>query len=262
MVFRASDKVRKWGLDKEGTIGIRVPGHKLMLEILKILDVPLATTSANRSGNRESLSVRQVVDSFDSPVDLILDGGQLTACQPSTVLDLTSPVPAVLRKGGISTEELSLVIGGAVKLDRVEVLFVCTGNTCRTPMAEGYLRHILPKEWKDRVTVRSCGTRALPGMPATDKGQEVCKKAGFDTGGHQSRALTDSLLKQADLVIAMEEGHRQDILKLYPRAPVSLLAVDGVADPIGGTIDDYQKTLDLIKGEMADVLDKIRELLA
>jgi tRNA threonylcarbamoyl adenosine modification protein (Sua5/YciO/YrdC/YwlC family) len=262
MVFKASPRTLKWGLDREGTIGFRIPAAPVVLEIVKRLDVPLATTSANRSSGRESYNVRQVVESFNSPVDLVLDGGQLPPCKPSTVLDLSRPVPAVLRKGGILRDELSEVLGRPVKLDRAEVLFVCTGNTCRTPMAEGYLRHMLPKEWKDRVIVRSCGTKALPGMPATDKGQEVCKKAGFDTSEHQSRALTDHLLKQADLVIAMEESHRGDILKLFPQAKVSLLAVDGVPDPIGGTTADYQRTLDLIKKEMPDVLEKIKELLA
>lgn len=262
MVFPASDQVRRWGLDKNGTIGIRIPNHQALLSILDKLDFPLATTSANASGSQESCNVQQVMESFKDPVDLILDGGMLPRCRPSTVLDLSRELPVILRRGDIGREELSDLLQLPVKQDKVEVLFVCTGNTCRSPMAEGYLKHILPKNWKDRVNVRSCGTRALPGMPATDKGQETARKCGFELSGHHSRTLTDSLIKQSDIIIALEEGHRQDVLKLHPRAQVALLAVDGVADPIGGTLDDYGRTLELIKREMPDVLEKIKEILA
>jgi len=262
MVFSASDRVKKWGLDKNGTIGIRIPKHPALQIILGQLDCPLATTSANVSGIQESCNVGQVMESFKDPVDLILDGGELPRCRPSTVLDLSREHPVILRRGDIGRRELSELLQLPVKQDKVEVLFVCTGNTCRSPMAEGYLKHILPKQWRDRVTVRSCGTRALPGMPATDKGQETAKKCGFDLSGHQSRTLTDSLMKQSDIIIALEEGHRQDARKLFPKAQVDLLSVDGVPDPIGGTLDDYAKTLELIKREMPDVLEKIKEILA
>ncbi|MDO9067068.1 MAG: L-threonylcarbamoyladenylate synthase [Deltaproteobacteria bacterium] len=262
MVFPASDRVKKWGLDKNGTIGIRLPKHKALQAILEQLNCPLATTSANVSGAAESCNAGQVMESFKDPVELILDGGELPRCRPSTVLDLSREHPVILRRGDIGRRELSDLLQLPVKQDKVEVLFICTGNTCRSPMAEGYLKHILPKQWKDRVTVRSCGTRALPGMPATDKGQETAKKCGFDLSGHHSRTLTDSLMKQSDIIIALEEGHRQDAGKLFPKAQVDLLSVDGVADPIGGTLDDYARTLELIKREMPDVLEKIKEILA
>ncbi|MBI5804515.1 threonylcarbamoyl-AMP synthase [candidate division TA06 bacterium] len=262
MVFPASDQVKKWGLDKNGTIGIRIPRHKALQAILDQINGPLATTSANVSGAQESCNVEQVMESFKDPVDLILDGGELPRCRPSTVLDLSREHPVILRRGDIGRRELSELLQQPIKQDKVEVLFVCTGNTCRSPMAEGYLKNILPKNWKDKVVVRSCGTRALPGMPATDKGQETARKFGFDLSSHHSRTLTDSLAKQADIIIALEDGHRQDIIKLYPKAQVSLLAVDGVADPIGGTLEDYAKTLELIKREMPDVLEKIKEMLA
>jgi L-threonylcarbamoyladenylate synthase len=261
LVVRASDLVVGWKLDKKGTIGLRVPDNALLLEIIQAAGMPLATTSANRSGAGESFSAQEVMASLPGPVDLMLDGGQVARSCPSTVLDITGDHPVILRKGAISPSQIQQRIGVPVKLRKIQVLFVCTGNTCRSPMAEGYLRHILPGKWEERVTVRSCGTGALPGMPAMGNSQQAAAQNGFDIRGHRSSACTKDLINQADLIIALEEKHRQDVKKLAPENEVRLLSPDGVPDPIGGTLEDYLRTLDLIKAEMPDVLELIKEKL-
>jgi protein-tyrosine-phosphatase len=177
------------------------------------------------------------------------------------VVDLSGPAPVILRKGALPRAQLERALGVPVKLSAVDVMFVCTGNTCRSPMAEGYLRHLLPKQWLNRVSVHSSGTGALPGMPATGTAVLAVKKDGFTIGGHRSTLLTDRLIQQADLVVVMEEQHRQAIRVLVPEAAPVLLAPDGVPDPIGGELAEYGATMDLIKREMPDVLALIRELL-
>ncbi|MBU1356337.1 MAG: threonylcarbamoyl-AMP synthase [Candidatus Edwardsbacteria bacterium] len=261
LVVKASPTVKQWGLDKDGTIGLRIPDSSLLQDIINRAGLPLATTSANRSGFGESFSAQEVMASLPGPVDLMLDGGEIARNNPSTVLDISADHPVILRKGAITLNRIRQEIGIPVKLKKIQVLFVCTGNTCRSPMAEGYLRHILPKIWKDRVVVRSCGTGAMPGMPAMGNSQQAAAQNGFDISQHQSSACTKDRVRQSDLIIALEEKHRQDVKKLAPENEVNLLSPDGVPDPIGGTLGDYLKTLDLIKAEMPDVLELIKEKL-
>jgi tRNA threonylcarbamoyl adenosine modification protein (Sua5/YciO/YrdC/YwlC family) len=262
LVLKASPQVLRWKLDRDGTVGIRAAPSPLVARVVAATGVPLASTSANRSGERESLSALAVARGLARPVDLILDGGPLAPSLPSTVVDATGPVPVILRKGALSRDALQQTAGVPVKLAALEVMVVCTGNTCRSPMAEGYLRQILPKEWRNKVAVRSSGTGALPGMPATRTAQEAARRAGFNIGRHAATLLTDSLIRQADLIVAMEERHRQAIRDLVPDARPVLLSPDGVPDPIGGELPDYQRTLEIIKAEMPDVVTLIRELLA
>ncbi|HAD80981.1 MAG: threonylcarbamoyl-AMP synthase [Candidatus Edwardsbacteria bacterium RIFOXYD12_FULL_50_11] len=261
LVVRASDRVVNWKLDKGGTIGLRVPDNALLQEIINSAGLPLATTSANRSGAEESFSAQEVMGSLPGPADLMLDGGQITRSCPSTVLDITGDHPVILRKGAVPSERIQRELGLPVKLSRMQVLFVCTGNTCRSPMAEGYLRHILPGKWRERVAVSSCGTGAMPGMPAMGNSQQASSRNGFDISRHRSSSCTQGLVRQADLIIAMEEKHRRDVKKLVPENEVKLLSPDGVPDPIGGTPEDYLRTMDLIKAEMPDVLELIKEKL-
>ena len=261
LVVKASEQVKDWKLDKNGTIGLRNPAGPLLSSLVKSLEAPLATTSANRSGEPECYSAKQVMESLPGPVDLMLDGGEIPRSSPSTVLDISSGEPVVLRKGAVSVKALSKILDRPVKLRKLTVTFVCTGNTCRSPMAEGYLRYILPAEWREKVRVNSCGTAAMPGMPAMANSQQAAMQNGFDISLHRASSCTRDGIVQADLIVAMEEKHRQEIKKLVPDCEAVLLAPDGVPDPIGGTLDDYLRTLDLIKNEMPDVLQAIKEKL-
>ncbi|HTY08947.1 MAG TPA: L-threonylcarbamoyladenylate synthase [Candidatus Edwardsbacteria bacterium] len=262
LVLPASPQVARWKLDSRGTVGVRVVPSPLVAAIVAAAGVPLATTSANPSGRRDSLSALDVARTLAKPVDLILDGGPLPPAPPSAVVDCTGGAPVILRKGVLTRSVLQQAAGAPVKLASVDVLFVCTGNTCRSPMAEGWLRQSLPREWRDKVRVHSCGTGALPGMPATDSAVAAARRNGFRIDGHRATLLTDSLLRQADLVVAMEERHRQAIRGLAPAAAPVLLCPDGVPDPIGQGDGEYQRTLELIKREMPDIVTLIREMIA
>ena len=128
----------------------------------------------------------------------------------------------------------------------MHVLFVCSGNTCRSPMAEGYLRHLLASAKAGDVTVSSAGTHAADGFPASDNSVEVMDSIGIDISMHRSRRLTVELLKEADLVVVMTSSHRRHVGSMLPEAlhKTRLLSEyaredDEIHDPFGGTVEDY-----------------------
>ena len=90
---------------------------------------------------------------------------------------------------------------------KVQILFVCTGNICRSPMAEGLLRHRLPPDLKTAVSVRPAGTHGLHGDRAEPFAIKAAADYGADIGGHRARILDATMIKSADLVLAMEQSH-------------------------------------------------------
>jgi len=89
-----------------------------------------------------------------------------------------------------------------------EILFVCTGNLCRSPMAAGYFQHLCQRAELKKVSIISAGTHATPGTRAPAEACLVCKEVGFDISDHQSSLLTLEAMERADWVIVMERNHR------------------------------------------------------
>lgn len=95
------------------------------------------------------------------------------------------------------------------------ILVVCTGNICRSPVAEQLLRDRLPAE---NVVVHSAGTAARPGMVMTDEAVALSRRYGGEPDGHEATRLTRALVEEADLVLTAERSHRADVVRLHPRA--------------------------------------------
>ena len=142
-----------------------------------------------------------------------------------------------------------------------KLIFVCTGNTCRSPMAEGLLRHLLPpaSEWE----ISSAGICAAEGWPASENSVKALREKEIDISNLTSATLTPNLIDDADLLVTMTTGHRQAILTATPKSKdkVFLLKSFGVAqcaadinDPVGGPLDLYRHVRDEIDAALPDLI--------
>ena len=246
----------------QGTLGLRVPAHEVVLAVARLTAGPLVLTSANRQGAPEANSAEEVAAGLGDEIDLILDDGPSKFGQPSSVVRASSDGLKLLRSGVINEQALH-------RLASYIMVFVCTGNTCRSPMAEALMRRRVAEDLKcspedleeQGVMIVSAGIAAQPGGQASPESAQVAKERGLDLSGHESQPLGERLLRFADLVLTLTRSHRDAIVAQWPdsAARVKLLCRDGsdVADPIGGPIELYRRCADQIDGELGAWLEEI-----
>lgn len=123
------------------------------------------------------------------------------------------------------------------------ILVICTGNTCRSPMAAGIIRHILEKKHAGDVMVQSMGLAAFDGDPASDYAVQALAEIGVDIAGHRSRSVLRQDLLEADRIYVMTEQHRDVILDAQPEVKGKITVMD-IADPFGQDLDRYRECRD------------------
>ena len=147
----------------------------------------------------------------------------------------------------------------------MRILFVCTGNTCRSPLSEAIARKIAIERGLSDVESMSAGTSAHDGAPASDGALLVGLERNMDLGGHRAQTLNRDLVRQADLILAMGPHHLERIEALGGAGRSYLLsdyASHGassrpISDPIGAELDVYRATADELEEEIRRVLDRI-----
>lgn len=136
----------------------------------------------------------------------------------------------------------------------MKILFVCTGNTCRSPMAQALLEKIA-KDKGLNIEVKSAGIFALDGQKASANAIEVMKQEGIDLENHRARIIHRDLLEEADLILTMSKSHKEALLskfdfvkgKVYTLKEYAYGKEEDIEDPFGGDIRDYRRAKEEIK---------------
>lgn len=263
LVSRLEDSVRR-RVSPGGSIGLRVPAHEAVLEVLRTLAGPLVLTSANRSGDPDAITALAAMETVGERLDLLIDDGPSRYGQASTVVEVNGANWKVLRQGAVETDTLKA-------LSACTIVFVCTGNTCRSPLAEALCRKLLadrlgcPMEnlGAHGFNVISAGLAAMMGGKAAAEAVDVARDLQVDLSNHRSQPLTPTLLAQADLLVVMTRSHALALLEQFPdlAGRVRLLGADGrdIPDPIGGPPDVYRECASQILKGLERLLPEVQQ---
>lgn len=245
-----------------GTVGLRVPADETMLAILQMLAGPIALTSANQSGEPAATTAAEAVESLGDHVSLVLDGGSCRYGQASTVVKATAEGFSLLREGVVSQSALE-------RLSSMIILFVCTGNTCRSPMAEVMMRKLVAEKLgceidaleNKGVLIASAGVAAAPGCAPSPEAVVVMEEQSLNLANHASQPLTEKLIRHADVIYTLTSGHRQAILRRWPDAAsrTHTIRSDGgdISDPIGGPVTIYRECAAQIESALRLRIDEL-----
>jgi len=237
----------------EGWTGVRKPAHRTTSSLLAGIPFPVAMTSANRTGEKPPASVDAVDPEILAALTLILDAGPARLAESSSVLRLGRGRFELLRSGLHDIEQLRATAG-------LRLGFACTGNTCRSPMAEGLARAAIAKRLEtapDAIgdfgySVRSMGVFSSVGSPAAPNAVRAMQERSVDITDHRSSPALPEVVAELDHLYCLTQSHVDALRMLLPPGKDSALVLldpDGndIPDPIGGTALDYRRCAESIQ---------------
>lgn len=246
-------------------VGVRVPSHEAILETLRLLPYPLVLTSANISGEQPAVDAATVMERLGDQLSMVIDDGPSPGGQPSTVLRVEDDTLQVLREGAVPVHRLKRLAGEVI-------LFVCTGNSCRSPMAEAIFKRMLADaihcevdELPERgYTVISAGISAMGGGPAASGAIQAVRAFNAALDDHVSQGLSPDLLRYSDRILVMTRDHREALRVMAPslwsiaEPKTVLLGGDrDIDDPIGGSDEQYNRCAQQISAYLRPLLAQV-----
>ncbi len=234
------EPIRSW-LDGRASIRLRMPQHEAALQAASMLAGPLLLAPAKTADGKPLLRIEP---NRHLPMKVIVDDGPTQLQGECTLIRVDDRLCRVLRRGNASWESIH-------ELAQFVILLVCTGNTCRSPMAqvllESKLKKKFPNAWSrssvSPIAVYSAGTSASVGSPASSEAIYAMRERGLDLTSHESTQLTHRLIDRADWILTMTHSHRQTILSRWPHLASKTFTIASnqeISDPFGGPIEVYR----------------------
>lgn len=233
---------------KNGWTGVRRPAHTATAALLSAAPFAVVATSANAHGHKPLVDASSVLARFGEDLAFVLDGGTPKLGEASVVLKLGPGAFDVLRPGILDLSALRATAG-------LRLGFVCTGNTCRSPMAEGLAAALIAHRLRVQVgeldqfgfTVTSMGVFASPGEPVSAHAVSTLREQGIDISEHRASLALAPRIAALDRVFALTRSHLEALSMLLAPGKDShceLLDPAGrdIADPVGGSRADYERT--------------------
>jgi L-threonylcarbamoyladenylate synthase len=240
------------------------PNHDVVLAALDMLAAPLLLADVTANGIPAATTATEAATCLGDQVDLVIDAGPTPLGHRSTVVRVEGDRWGLVREGPMSAEAVA-------GLTPCRIVFVCTGNTCRSPLAEALCRKLLaerlgcsPDELPRRgFVVQSAGIAAMMEEEASPQAVAVARALGADLSGHRSQPVTRALLAQADHLIGMTQSHLRAILSYLPPGGVRprLLAADDdeVVDPLGCAEEVYHACAQQILKHLEKLLPEVQK---
>jgi protein-tyrosine-phosphatase/tRNA A37 threonylcarbamoyladenosine synthetase subunit TsaC/SUA5/YrdC len=237
----------------EGTITLRCPDQPMALDVLAAANAdggghgagPVVLTQAPTATGELAQRAADVDPAIRDAADIVLDAGPTRYSKPSTLVRIRADGRYELTRAGVYDART------IERMMKTTILFVCSGNTCRSPMAMALARKVLAEKLGTTAdgleakgtSVLSAGAFAMAGSRATPQAVEAVKDLGADLSAHRSRPLTAELVNSADLIFAMGRSHRSAVLSLAPAAAEKVHTLDpagDIDDPIGSDVSVYR----------------------